>query len=556
MDASRAVGAFTSVIVAASLGLCLSVSAATAPTPGVVQDTLREPPRFPLEDAPLDAVQTPPVPARDVPPGGRPIQVDRFELTGNSVISTPTLQRILRQYEGATMTLEDVYAIADQLTAFYHSQGYGLANVTVPAQRVDQGVIQLEVIEGRVADVRFSGNEIFSDAWLGSQIDGIGGGTVFRTSTMEGEALLLNDVPGISATAVISPGSEYGTSDVTFNVVEDASQYRVSLDNYGRDSIGEWRWVADASFNGLHGRGDRFDIGGVVSSGSRMTFAKMAYSFAMGSQGDRLRISANRSYYRVGGPVFDPLEITGFSNNFRVDFTRPIRRTRTESTLISIGLTYTDAESQSDFLSTTTSRTQIPLLEFSYATQKRFNNGVIASMGATVSTNFAPVEFDSANSSVEGKQQRGKIDLYGNFTIPVSGNWSLLARGRLQTSVEPLVDTQQISLGGPGSVRGYGPSEIRGDRGVLVSAELFRHINFGYMPATWSVFLEGGRVWRIEHDFSGTDTTDGIAGAGIGLNINPGGAFSTRIEYAESIGGHTPSDGEDYRVWVSLVSNF
>ena len=67
MDASRAVGAFCSVIVAASLGLCLAVSAATAPTPGAVEDTLREPPRFPLEDAPLDAVQIPPSPIRDVP---------------------------------------------------------------------------------------------------------------------------------------------------------------------------------------------------------------------------------------------------------------------------------------------------------------------------------------------------------------------------------------------------------------------------------------------------------------------------------------------------------
>jgi hemolysin activation/secretion protein len=557
MDASRAVGALASVIVAASLGLCLSVSAADAPTPGAVQDTLREPPRFPLEDAPESSVQTPPAPIRDVPSGGRVIQVDEFVLTGNSVISTPNLQRILRQYEGASMTLEDVYAIADQLTAYYHSQGFGLANVTVPAQRVDEGVIHLEVIEGRVDRVRFSGNQVFSDAWLGTQIDTIGGGDVFRTSLMESEALYLNDIPGLSATAVISPGSEYGTSDVTFNVVEDPAKYRVSLDNYGRSSIGEWRWVADASFHGLRGRGDRLDIGGVISSASRMRFAKVAYGFALGSQGERIRLSANRSYYRVGGPDFDDLLISGYSNNFRLDYTRPIRRTRTESTLLSVGVTFTEAQSYSDFFADVLSRTEIALLEISYATQKRYSGGTIASMGVTVSTNFQPFELDPATGGVEGEQQRGKLDIYGNFTIPISGNWSLLARGRLQTSIDPLVDTQQMSLGGPGSVRGYGPSEVRGDRGVMASLEMFRHIDFGHLPASWSVFMEGGRVWRIEHALSlAADRTDDIFGAGIGLSINPGGSFAMRVEYAKTIGGHVPDDGERHRVWMSLVSNF
>jgi hemolysin activation/secretion protein len=561
MDASRAVGAITGVIVAASFGLCLSVSAATAPTPGVVQDTLREPPRFPLEDAPPDSVQTPPAPIRDVPPGGRPIVVDRFEITGNSVISTAVLQRILRQFEGATMTLEDVFAVADQLTAYYHAQGFGLATVTVPAQRVDEGVIQFEIIEGRVAEARFSGNQIFSTEYLMSQVEGFGDGDVFLTSDMEREALLLNDIPGLAATAVISPGDAYGTSDVTFNVTETPREFRVSLDNYGRLNIGEWRTIVDGSFYGMNGRGDRFDIGGVVSSGSRLRFGKLGYSMSVGSDGGRLEFSANRAYYTVGGEVFIPAGISGFNNNFRIGYTHPIRRDRSESTLVGVALTYTDAASFSNpplspGLATEVSSTQLGLLEVSWVTQKRYDNGNIGAMGATVSTNFEPVDFNATNTTVEGEQQRGKIDVFGNFTIPISGNWSLLARGRLQTSIDPLADTQQMSLGGPGSVRAYGPSEVRGDRGAFISAELYRYVHFGQVPASWSLFLEGGRVWRIESEVSGPDTTDGLAGAGVGLVINPGGSFYARIEYSQAIGGHAPSDGDDHRFWFNFVSEF
>ncbi|HEX9831931.1 MAG TPA: ShlB/FhaC/HecB family hemolysin secretion/activation protein [Mycobacterium sp.] len=556
MDASRAVGGFASIIVAASLGLCFTVSAADAPTPGSVQDTLREPPRFPLEDGPADSVQTPPMPMRNIPGGGRPVVIDRFEVTGNSVISTPVLQSMLRRYEGATMTLEEIFGIADQLTSYYHAQGYGLATVTVPAQRVEDGVISLEVIEGRVAEVRFRGNSRFSSDYLGSQVTEVGGGQVFRTSAMEREALLLNDIPGVAATAVISPGAAYGTSDVTFNVTETPRQYRVSVDNYGRQTIGEWRMVADATFNGLHGRSDRFNIGGVISSGSRLRFGKMSYDMSVGTQGARLRFSANRSYYTVGGPVFIPLEISGYSNNFRVDYTRPIHRTRRQSTLIGVALTYTDAASYSGFVGSKISSTQIGLLELSWATQQRYASGTVGAMGVILATNFEPVDFDTVNSTLDGQQQRGRIELYSNFTIPISGQWNLLARARVQTSIDPLVDTQQLSLGGPTSVRGYGPSEIRGDRGVFLSAELFRYFHIEQYPASWSIFVDGGRVWRIVHQFSGPDTTDGIAGAGVGLVINPGGKFSARLEYARSIGGHTASDGDDNRFWANFVTEF
>ena len=47
---------------------------------------------------------------------------------------------------------------ADAVTRFYQENGYPVARAVLPAQKVEKGMVRIEVIEGRVGDVRFEGN--------------------------------------------------------------------------------------------------------------------------------------------------------------------------------------------------------------------------------------------------------------------------------------------------------------------------------------------------------------------------------------------------------------
>ncbi|MBW3567153.1 MAG: hypothetical protein KY410_04190, partial [Proteobacteria bacterium] len=122
-------------------------------SPGTVQDTLRQqPPESPL---PLDTA--PPLRADVSPestaPIGPAIPVTAFIFTGNDTFSDEVLAAQLEPWTNTELTLDAIYTAADALTLYYREQGYGLAQVTVPAQKINDGIVELRIIEGRIGSI-------------------------------------------------------------------------------------------------------------------------------------------------------------------------------------------------------------------------------------------------------------------------------------------------------------------------------------------------------------------------------------------------------------------
>src|SRR5690606_201871 len=191
--------------------------------------------------------------------------VREFLLNGNDVIPDTRLLAELTPWTGRSLALGEIYAAADALTALYHRQGYTLAQVTVPAQKVDDGIVELQIIEGRIGAIRVDGNDSYDFEFLKTRLDALAPGRVYTDTGMERSVLLLNDLPGLSARAVITPGTDFGNSDILFKVTEDPAQYSASLDNYGREELGELRLLADAQFNNLAGIGDQLYVAIIYS---------------------------------------------------------------------------------------------------------------------------------------------------------------------------------------------------------------------------------------------------------------------------------------------------
>ena len=118
------------------------------PTPGTVQEQFRQqaPVQKSGEPSGIETAREAPKPG--IPTGGKQILIDRFEISGNTVIGDAELDAIAAPFEGRSLTLFEIYEVADLLTRHYRDQGYAVASVTVPAQKVSSGIVLLEVIEG------------------------------------------------------------------------------------------------------------------------------------------------------------------------------------------------------------------------------------------------------------------------------------------------------------------------------------------------------------------------------------------------------------------------
>lgn len=539
-----------------------SMAHAAEPTPGTVQDVIeQEPPKTPL---PMDVA---PEFERDVDPEmrestGPQVEVERFIITGNDSIDSETLQAALEPYVGKSLSLNDIYKAADLLTALYRDRGYGLANVVVPAQKISDGVIRLEVIEGRIGAISATGNSMYSFDFLKRRLTTLEAGTVYRSKEMERGVLLLNDLPGLTARAVIKPGEEYGSSDILFNITEDPAEFSGTVDNFGREGLGEIRLTATAAFNSLMTQGDRLNVTGLVSEGSALTYGNVAYGIPLGADGDRLRFTFNRADYDIDAGDFALLGITGDNTTYRVDWSTPLVRTRDRNIVLTTGVQRFETESFVEGSPTPVNASELNLLEVAM-----FMSGVLQGGSSWSFSGILSGNGKSNDTSYEGSQpkivtdaQQAKIRLDGSYSLPFARRWLFLTRATAVYSADPLVDSQKFSLGGPYSVRGYFPAEQRGDRGGFLSLELRRYFLVKKYPLAAAAFIDAGKAGSQllpgESDYPSREGE--LASAGLGLLFAPQGSrFTGSLSYAEPIDNHTSIAGDDDgHFWATFQVKF
>ena len=88
-------------------------------------------------------------------PSGPAIHVRGFRIEGNQRIATPRIQRLLAGYVNRDLSPADLRQATDSIARLYNTTGW-LARVLVPPQRVENGNLLIQVIEGRFGEVVFS----------------------------------------------------------------------------------------------------------------------------------------------------------------------------------------------------------------------------------------------------------------------------------------------------------------------------------------------------------------------------------------------------------------
>lgn len=526
---------------------------------GVVQDTLKRPTPPPIKtEAPV--VQTPAPAAAPPPaaPGERTVVVTRFEFVGNTQVKTEALQAAVARFLNTPLTIEQLFDVADAATAAYRESGFGLATVVVPAQKVDGGTVRLEVIEGLISSVMFEGNRGYSLTTLGRFTPEVRTGRIYRTEDVERAVLRLNDLPGLDARVIVQPGASYGTSDLTFKVLEDPAEYLLTVDDHGRDAIGRERVLFDAVWNNLSGRGDDLRLGLVHTEANLLNYINLTYGLPLGIAGDRLAFTANYADYSVADPAFVALGVTGDNTNARVDFTHPLTRSRYENLVLTGALAYAGTSTDLAAVGLTAST------DLFWVEAGAFWNYVFPDLSAlTVSGTFAgnlqsqePGATDP--DGIDSAAMKAKLTFDASYSWQFTPGWALVTRVDGVYSPEPLPDIQKFSVGGPYTMRGYESSAGRGDYGHHVSFELQKGFSAFGAVHTFHAFVEGASISTHSYAIGAlpvASTRLPVRDAGVALTLNPVGRWGAMLQYAVPIDEVNLPD-DDGRLWLSVVARF
>ncbi|MEJ2362953.1 MAG: ShlB/FhaC/HecB family hemolysin secretion/activation protein [Gammaproteobacteria bacterium] len=473
----------------------------------------------------------------------------RFVIVGNTVFDEATLQAQISRYVGQSLTLSQLYDVANVLTRFYQAHDYGLARATVPAQPFKEGTVKLQVIEGRIGKISVAGNVATRTSAILRQAAAVRPGSIYTNRAVSRAALLVNDLAGVTARAVLVPGKTFGTSDLVFNVREKRFASQVWADNYGRPSIGQERINAALAINSLAGLGDRLSLQYTHSSGGLLDFGSASYSLPVGSNGGTVSLGADYTRYRVGGAQFGPLRITGSTTDAMAMYQYPVWRELYRNLIVGVGMLYT--RSNADSAGNPIVETRVRRLEVSAYYDHVQASGGYYSLAGKLFTNGKRNDGSAGNNG-----ESARLLLTSQWQQPLSERWRFINKLEGQWSRDPLVDGDKYSLGGPESTRGFLPAEQRGDDGVLESAELQRALlpNAGM----WlGVFFDSGKVWN-KATATAPSSAYTLSDVGLDWSYAPSGKpWHANIQWAVPTGGYMPSDGKTGgRLWASLGIKF
>ena len=532
---------------AAACILPASALAQAPPSPGAVQDTLG--PRKPPAKAPPAQMvfpKAPPPVAHD--PKARRFTVNAFQFVGNTVYSEQVLKRLTERFIDLELNLHDLSRAADSVTRFYQESGYPVARAVLPAQKVDKGIVRLEVIEGRVGEVRFEGARRYTPEFLRGRLATLTPGSLITSDGLEQDLLLLNDLPGLTARATLEPGKKFGTTDVTIRLEEKAASAVLRPNNHGRKEIGQTRLDAGASLNNPLGIGDQLSIYGIYSERGLLKYRRGSYSVPVSSQGTRLEVAVSSSDYRVEGDIA-ALGVTGDALNREVTVTHPIFRTRAQSITLNFGARQTRLRQQT--FGVETSNTSIDLFNAGLNYNQIGEDASVTTASAQVSTNLK-----NNPLGIRTDAQKFKLELEGSELRGIARDWDAFGRVVLAYSPDPLPDSEKFSLGGPGSVRGYRQSEVRGDGGTLLTAEVRHPFTVANRLGIWSIFYDYGKA-RFQGTPGLVDGTLTIQSMGTGVTFYLHPSVTFKLEFAKPVGNTIRSDGRDNgRAWISLTGTF
>ncbi|MEP2989435.1 MAG: ShlB/FhaC/HecB family hemolysin secretion/activation protein [Parasphingorhabdus sp.] len=452
--------------------------------------------------------------------------VGAIAISGTNQIANEVFAPVVEQNIGRNFDEEALRQLTQQIADMARDQGYIFATAYIPEQSLELGVLQLEVNEGQIDEVRIIGSENKALQRLLGSLEG----RAAVQKDIERKLVLANDIPKlwVKKTRYLS---ENDRNILEVNVGERKHKAHVSVDNYGTDRHGPLRARLSFDFRGLLSSADHAGVSFRTNPTDppEFVYASAFYSTAVGDNGTRVGASASVGTTKPGNTNFANLE--GDSIYLSVYANHPLVRSDTASLWVNSSLSYLAIE-QEDLNAILSQDKQVTFSLGLSSNIKiaggRLRAGVALVQGLDIlgTTRFG----DFAASRFDGDGVFTKGSFYANWQGNLGKSWGLYVGGWGQIANKPLLASQEINIGGAYSARGFDFSELSGENGFSALLEINRKFK---KPVSWIdklqpyVFIDGGYVSNLRGGFGSGTLVSG--GGGIRADI---GKLNLEVETA------------------------
>ena len=490
--------------------------------------------------------------------------VFEFRIEGNTVLPVETIERAVYPFLGEKKTVADVESARVALEAAYRDAGFGTAGVDTPEQRIEGGVVVLQVVQAPVARLRVVGSRYYSQGRIIAAVPALAEGEVPNFKAATEQLATVNRSADRRVTPLLRPGKAAGTTEVDLMVEDKAPLHAsIELNNKSSPNTTATRLLGSVRYDNLWQREHSIGVQAQVSPEDTHEVRVLSGSYTLPLGNGLVVASVIRSdsstVASVGGTsVFGRGSIYGVR---RIAF---LDGSDTFSHSLNFGVDYKTFKEEVSVGDNQGFQTPIHYLPFSlgYSLSRTDKQGswqggaglVFAVRGVgSNEAQFADKRFMAQSNFAILKADAARVQ-----TLP----FGLTLYGKLegQISDQALISNEQFVAGGVDSVRGYLEATAVGDKALRGTLEL-RSANFAKEGWGWigglrvHAFAEGAGLW-LNSPLPGQKARFGLLSTGVGLRLQAkeGGSISLDLARALHDAGNTRNG--DFRVHASGAFEF
>lgn len=430
-----------------------------------------------------------------------------FRVLGNTVLPQEKIEAAVYPFLGEQRTIDDAEQARTALEKAFHDAGYLAVLVNLPEQKVDGGLVRLEVQESSVEKVRVTGARYFSLGYIKAGVPELASGKTPHFPTMQKQIANLNRGADRKVNPVMRAGKTPGTVEFDLKV-QDKLPFHGTIglnDRYSPDTS-RWRTVLNLQYNNLWQQQHSLGLTWVTAPQDTGDVKVFAGSYMVPlSWGDYLALYAIKSQSDVA--AVNTLNVLGSGAIFGLRYIKPLPAVDDFYHNLTLGVDYKRFGQTLNLLGGDSLNTPISYLPFSLGWEGSSNSKYQANR---VALNLNWHMRDLVGEEAEFDRKRFKASSGYAYlratveeTIKFENGASLNLRLNGQTTDQPLISNEQFAVSGVDGVRGYLEAEVLGDKGFVSNLEIHspsigRRVNSHLEDLHGLAFVDFGESYTLE----------------------------------------------------------
>jgi hemolysin activation/secretion protein len=496
----------------------------------------------------------------------KPVDVNEYFVRGNTVLDARAIEEAVYPFLGPQKHLADIEGARDALQKAYQAHGYQSVFVDLPEQKVEDGIVYLQVSETKVGRVRVVGAKHYSPVEIRDDVPALKEGQVPDFAQVQTELAQLNKNPGRQVMPLVREGQRPGTMDVDLQV-EDQDPWQATLglnNDYSADTE-KLRSVASLGYNNLWQLGHSVSLtfftapedtsNAKVWSGSYTAPLSERWSVQFaGYQSDS-------NVATIGGS-----NVLGKGHSYGVSAIYTLPSSGNWSNSLSAGIDFKDFDEQLDFAGDS-DKVPLKYAPFTFAYNGfRYTESSQLGLGLSlVAGTRSFLGYGSSDEDFDYKRYRASPSfavLKGdtNYTYTFGNDWQTASKASFQLASGPLVSNEQFSAGGATSVRGYLAAERTGDDGYLLSQELrtpslAKYLGTYVQEWRFYAFAEGAQLY-LRDELPDQDADYALASVGLGTRASLSKWLSGSLDWGYPLLEGPNTSKQESRLHFNLQATF